>query len=228
MLHKYDICAALGKKLGLDSYLEIATSTTGHEFHFVDLSQFKICDRALYYCPEGWSDGLPVMYRTVKPTSREIMPKITEKYGIVFVDTWHEYWNVVDDIELALSTLQPDGLVVLHDCSPPNAIYAAPKLPPECKPGYCDRPWSGMTYAAYLDKVVGSSEVTYATVDADHGIGIISKNHRLFRGPRPSYDLVMSWRAARGAEPMDRYYLFDCYRTQLLRLQSLDDVLGQL
>jgi len=215
MIHKYDIAAALSRRYGLGSYLEIVTSTTGNEFGCVDASQFTLLERAMYYCPSDWNDGFPVHYRTELGSSSAL--DIPRKFDLVFIDAWHEYKNTIEDIQLALRLTTGDGIVLIHDCSPWNEEHALPKLPAECKSGRCDRPWSGVTYAAFLDTVLSSPELSYATVDEDHGCGVISKSKRFSRA-RPTNGLVEQWTSTACGDFSTRYSFFDSHRGELLQL----------
>jgi hypothetical protein len=215
LLHKFQLASKLGLQFGLRTYLEIATATTGHEFKFVDTHQFTERDRLLYYCPDDWTDGFPVTFRTPAPSSRQL--EINKHYDMVFVDPWHEYQNSLEDIDLALRLVAPGGLVLIHDCSPPDAEYALPQLPPMNGngPGICNQPWSGVTYAAYLDRVLDNNAISYITFDTDHGCGLVSRDHP-FRSNPPREEVKALWRH-RTAE--NQYQIFDAYRAELLRLR---------
>ena len=98
MIHKYQIAAMLGRQFGLRTYLEMATPTTGNEYAFVDTAQFPERSRIMYYCPDGWADGLSITHRTPAASSRALRAVIgNERFELVFVDTWHEYDNQVED-----------------------------------------------------------------------------------------------------------------------------------
>lgn len=218
MIHKYQIASTLGHLFGLRSYLEMATHTTGNEYKHVDTKQFSDCTRLMYYCPENWSDNMPITYRTAEGSSRAPGSMIGDKkFDLVLVDTWHEYDNAVEDIDLALSLIVPGGLVLVHDCSPFDAYQALPEHPGPAPRGTCTQLWSGVTYAAYLDKVLNDPTLDYITFDTDYGCGLISKDHT-FSGERPSEELKTLWRN-RTSE--NQYELFNKHRAELLRLRWL-------
>ena len=215
MLHKYEMAAILGRRFGLRSYLEIATATTGYEFSCIDSNQFPIRKRAMYYCPSSWSDGAPIHFRTIVGSSRSL--DIEGKYDLVFVDAWHEYANASEDLALAMMLVSPTGVVLVHDCNPENEEKAQPKLPDECAPGHCDRPWSGESYAAFLDLVLSTEGVAdYFTIDDDHGCGVIFSGLRM-ESLRSSDELFDQWKML---QPNERFAFFHAHRADLLRLKS--------
>jgi hypothetical protein len=58
----------------------------------------------------------PVIYHVGKST--DMVPKLQEKFDIVFIDASHDKESVTADCNLALSKLAPDGFMILHDyCS---------------------------------------------------------------------------------------------------------------
>jgi hypothetical protein len=224
MTHKWEIASALGKRFGFHSYLEIATATTGHEFAYVDREQFTTCMRAMYYCPPHFNDKYAIQYRTTGPSISPLVDPLLRgpRFDLVFVDTWHEYVNTAEDIELALSLLAPDGMLLIHDCSPVNEYEASPRIPivGHSRPGHCCMAWSGATYAAYLDKVVDSFALDYVTFDADYGCGLVSLD-RHFSGERPSDAIKKLWKER---TPENQYSVFDTHRKELLRLRPVTDI----
>jgi hypothetical protein len=83
----------------------------------------------------------------------------------VLVDPWHEYGTSLRDLRGALSLIADDGTLVAHDCLPHQEEIAQPT----CREGE----WTGVTYKAFLDFVLGHPAVDYQTVDIDYGCGII-------------------------------------------------------
>jgi hypothetical protein len=224
MTHKWEIAAALAKRFGYHSYLEIATATTGHEFAYVDREQFTTCMRAMYYCPLHFNDKHVINYRTTGPSIGPLVPDMLRggRFDMVFVDTWHEYNNTVEDIELALSLVAPGGMLLIHDCSPANAYEASPMIPivGHSRPGHCCMAWSGAAYAAYLDKVLTNPSVDYITFDTDYGCGLVSQDRR-FEGERPSDTVKTLWQER---TPANQYSIFDEHRAELLRLRPVTEI----
>jgi hypothetical protein len=93
-----------------------------------------------------------------------------ERFDLVFIDPWHTYASSQRDLVFGLQLVSGAGIVLVHDCSPPNPTCAEP----EFRPGE----WCGVTFAAYLDLMLFNSELHYLTVDSDYGCGVISKTRR--------------------------------------------------
>ena len=215
-MHKYEIVLALGRRCGYRDYLELATPTTGLTFAYVDKEQFPTRTRIMYRCPREFSDGDPLHLATDSASSEVLFQEVVRsgrRFDLVFVDPFHDYASSLRDIVFALHVLKAGGSVVVHDCSPPDALCAAPEF--QCGD------WCGVTYAAYLDVVLAAG-IRYATVDSDFGCGIISAHPRLAGvcGPAPDADLVREWRKLALGQ---KYPFFDANRARLLNLIALDE-----
>ena len=221
-MHKYEILLALGRRCGYRDYLEVATPTTGLTFAHVDKQQFPSRARIMYRCPRGFSDGEPLHVATDGPSSEILFQEIIRtgrRFDLVFVDPFHDYASSLRDIVFALHVLKTGGAVVVHDCSPPDPLCAAP----EFRYGA----WCGVTYAAFLDVVLHAAGIRYATVDSDFGCGIISTDSRLpgLCAPAPDAELAAQWRRL---APNEKYPFFDANRSRLLNLIPPDEFLRRL
>ena len=214
-LSKQEIALLLGRRYGLTTDLEVCTPSTGGFFHCVDGHQFNLRARLMYRRPPDFSDGGPIHFSTAAESSEELFAELNatgEKFDLVFVDPWHTYAASLRDIVYALQLVRHDGLVLVHDCSPPSAEMAVPLF----QPG----DWCGVTFAAFLDVVLFNHGVHFATVDSDYGCGIISKV------PRPelfgsNWNPTLAWRwKTLGLD--GKYSYLDKHRTELLHLMSCD------
>jgi hypothetical protein len=207
-LSKTEIVNALARKRGFSSYLEISTGKTGNHFADVDRTQLTTCHRLMYQCPDDYSDGLEIDFRTrgvgISPFFAEVRRRGT-KYDIMLVDSSHTYECSMRDLSYALSALVEGGVLVVHDCDPPEK--------------------SGVTYPAFVDFVLGRDDIDYYTVDADFGCGVIKKGSLL-----PSLDrlsavpategLRLFWEAIRSDETL-RYVGFEKRKREFLRMISV-------
>jgi hypothetical protein len=176
-VRKFDIARMLARKYNLTSYLEVATPTTGGTYAQVDRRQFTRCARLMYRCPPEFSDGQAVEYRTAAESAEGLYCDLVRggaRFDLVFIDSFHTYGNSLRDILFGLQLVRPHGIVLVHDCDPPNPEIATPQ--------HHDGEWCGVTYAAFLDTVLGDPGLCYATVATDYGCGIIS--------PRPRRELL--------------------------------------
>jgi hypothetical protein len=216
-MRKYEIALMLARRYGYTSYLEICTPCTGGTFSMVDKEQFSLRARLMYRRPPDFSDGEPIQFSTEAESSEELFAELMrsgEKFDLVFIDPWHTYESSLRDIVFGLQLIKDDGIVLIHDCSPPNQTCAAPEI--------SSWEWSGVTFAAYLDVVLFTGSISYITVDSDYGCGIISKDRRLahLSGSRPDAALVSRWRAL---DLTHKYPFLDENRSQLLRLISTNE-----
>ena len=100
----------------------------------------------------------------------------TEKFDIVFIDGLHEHNQVWRDIENALTMLNPNGVIVLHDCIPTSERMQEYHDTPQS--GYA---WTGDVWKAF---VKARSELPYLayTIPDDMGCGIIDTAQKKRKG----------------------------------------------
>jgi glycosyltransferase involved in cell wall biosynthesis len=104
---------------------------------------------------------------TFRGTSNEFFARNGERFDVVFVDGEHTEAQVLADLGNALSCLAPGGVVVLHDCLPPDAWH---QREPEA---YVEgENWNGTVWKAVL-RSFSESPYRCQIVDADWGCGII-------------------------------------------------------
>jgi len=167
---KMEIISLLAAQNGFRRYLELCTSMTGGYYAALDREILSSAQRLMYNCPVDFDDGFDVDYRSESLDISQCLAEITSKglrYDIILVDGWHEYDTSYRDLRTAFDLIDGGGLLVVHDCLPPNAAVATPEFIPG--------EWCGVTYKAYLDFVCGRRDLDYRTVDIDYGCGIIRK-----------------------------------------------------
>jgi hypothetical protein len=218
-LSKAEIVNALARKRGFSSYLEISTGKTGNHFADIDRTQLTTCHRLMYGCPDDYSDGLEIDFRTrgvgISSFFDEVRQRGT-KYDIMLVDSSSHECSM-RDLSYALSALVDGGILVVHDCDPPG-----------------ERPTSsafhsgdscGVTYAAFVEFVLSRDDIDYYTVDTDFGCGVIKKRgslpspHRLSAVPATEVRRLF-WETIRGDETL-RYVAFKERKRELLRMISV-------
>lgn len=222
-MQKFDIINAIGRQLGGTRYLEICTPTTGFRFSSVKNTVFGVRHRALYNCPAAHDDGAAITFRTPYATSHDMLRALAatlspeERYDIVFVDPFHEYHQSVLDLNGALSLLKSDGVLVVHDCNPPNASIAAPEM--------SDGLWCGVTYKAFVNFLIGNRFAGHCTVDADFGCGVIFNTEaavpEAWRGAGVSPAMARDWALMRDDDTR-RFGFFEHHRHALLNLVTPD------
>jgi|GEM_PF-1280616 len=216
-MRKYEMALLLAQRYGYTSYLEICTSSTGFTFSQVDKQQFSRRVRLMYNRPPDFSDGEPTDFFTEDESGEKLFGELAqsgEKFDVVFIDPFHTYASSLRDIVYGLQLVKRDGVILIHDCFPPNAACTAPE--------YIPGEWCGVTFAAYLDTVLFRKDIHYVTIDSDYGCGIISMDNRLahLSDSRTADDLVSQWSAL---NLVQKYPFFEEHHTQLLNLISPDD-----
>lgn len=224
-LKKYDIINFLGKRYELRSYLELCTPSTGLTFSEIDQVWFEKRHRLVYRCPANVSDGDVYTFRTEHDSSRDITATIfaakdeQAPYDLIFVDPWHTLEASREDLDGAWKLLQAGGMMVVHDCNPPDADYASPQFRPYG--------WCGETYRAYIDFVAFRTDADFCTVDTDYGCAVIRKaapGEPRYRHDERLLEIWLRWSAA-SSNPEERYAVFDRYRSEILRLVSVEQFL---
>lgn len=223
-LRKMDIVKLLRKKYMLEAVLEISTPTTGLTFSEIR-EAVPDAHRLVYNCPADADDGEIYTYRTSAVTSYDLLQTILAAnhnrpcYDIIFVDPFHTYACSSIDLSGAFVLLRPGGIMVVHDCNPPE--------PSLTSPDFVEGPWCGLTYMGFIDFTLRREGLEFYTVDTDYGCGVIYKQRPLPGSPSPRHDgscdrLAFAWEAARHGEPM-RYDFFDRHRRELLNLKTTDE-----
>ncbi len=173
-----EIIGRLAAQHGFTRYLELCTSTTGNCYRNLDRQVLPNPHRLMYNCPADFDDGLVIDFRSESFDISQCLSGMRGnklRYDIILVDGWYEYDCSYRDLRVAFDLLDEGGMLVVHDCLPPNIAVAAPRwIPGE---------WSGVTYKAYLDFVY-ERRLDYCTVDTDYGCGIIRKLARRSRWAR--------------------------------------------
>ena len=99
-----------------------------------------------------------------KSASDMFFARNTEKFDVVFVDGIHLCEYCLRDIEGALASLNPGGIVVVHDCLPTSRAMAGRDV--------VQGAWCGDAYRAASWYFAKSPYLCY-TIDTDFGVGVI-------------------------------------------------------
>ena len=101
---------------------------------------------------------------TIRETSDKFFSTNKDTFDCVFIDGLHTYQQVKKDIQNSLKFLNPNGIILLHDCLPNNYLeQATPR---------CQYIWSGDVWKAIVECRTIENIDTY-TCYADFGIGVI-------------------------------------------------------
>jgi len=101
----------------------------------------------------------------------------TQKYDIIFIDGLHTKEQVVRDVNNSLGRLNPNGVVVIHDCNPIKKEYAVPKYK-----GHGT--WNGTVWEGYVELRFTRPDLFMCVVATDSGCGIVKPGQQT-PFPRP-------------------------------------------
>ena len=108
----------------------------------------------------------PLSGGNVKMTSNEFFKRNKNFFDCIFIDGLHVYEQVREDIRNSIKFLNPNGVIILHDCLPLKIWnQIVPKIY-----GH----WNLYVWKAIVEARTMNYIDTY-TCKADHGLGIIFK-----------------------------------------------------
>jgi hypothetical protein len=212
--NKTDLIHLISKRLKLRNYLELCTPTAGGRYGEIDRARFRTARRLMYTCPTDFDDGLPIDHKIADFDIQDAVAELklsADEVDICLVDAFHTYDYTTRDLTCAYELLADGGVLVVHDCSPPNEAWASPTFAP------CD--WSGESYRSYLDFVLTREDLDYCTVDVDFGCGIIFKNRTVDMVEPVEPKLVAEWFNVHNDHQLALRFFFK-NRGKLLRLMS--------
>ena len=93
-----------------------------------------------------------------------------ETFDVVFVDGLHTYEQSLRDVENALRHLAPDGVVLVHDCNPADAIAGGPD--PDATG---DAGWNGEVWKAIVHLRATRPDLDVRVLDTDFGVGVVRR-----------------------------------------------------
>jgi Methyltransferase domain len=220
---KFHLIHKLAHIHGYRSVLEISTAGSGFTYALIDRSRFDVCRRLSYLTPDDWTDGAPVDYRSCDRDTSECLRQIRAqrlRFDIVFLDACHEYESTRRDMQDALSLVNDNGIIVMHDCLPDSEAL--------CTPSHGDLvEWYGVTYKAYLDVLMARNDLWYCTVDTDCGCGMIRSNRktRLYKRAVDGDEACLrAWRNV-GDNYAAAYRIYDCNRDALMNVVTVNEFL---
>ena len=212
-INKTDIINYLGKINSYSTYLEIATETTGFKYAYVSESIFPEKKRILYNTKDDYSDGQPAHYISTELTGEKCLRTIidsSQTFDVVFVDPYHSYDASLINLQLGYQLVKPDGIMVVHDCNPPDEHLTSP----ESRGGA----WCGLTYQAFIDFVRKRPELEYCVVDTDYGVGLVFRT----AGNLPKLYSRLPERSNVADSNFRDWKVFSSCRKEFLRLISVN------
>lgn len=104
----------------------------------------------------------------------------SEKIDVAFVDGLHTYEQAHQDVLNILRHLNTNGVILMHDCSPPTDSSAYPASSWEDAekmnlPGW-NRQWCGDVWKAVVQLRSTRDDLNVFVLDCDFGIGVVTRN----------------------------------------------------
>lgn len=108
-------------------------------------------------------------------------------FDAALLDGLHTAEQTYRDIVNTATLLSPNGLIVVHDCSPKTAAAAAPTLDlATTMPGY-DGAWNGDVFKSIIRVRQDHPELEAFVLDTDHGLGLVRRLPADEAATRPAY-----------------------------------------
>lgn len=115
------------------------------------------------------------MKNIIKQTSDEFFDKNKKMFDIIFIDGLHLEDQVTRDINNSLKFLSKNGIIVLHDCSPPTKFHQRDNY---CVDGKYPA-WNGTAWRAYVKKRMLNQHLFMCVINCDWGVGIIKRGKQI-------------------------------------------------
>jgi predicted O-methyltransferase YrrM len=104
---------------------------------------------------------------TVRKTSDDFFTNDNRKWDLIFIDGLHAYEQVARDVENAISRLNDNGTIIIHDMLPARESQAT-LVPTE-------KYWLGDVWRLAFD-LIERSDIKFNIFTFDFGCGIITKD----------------------------------------------------
>lgn len=160
---RWDIINYIATKITNPAYLEIGTSI-GENYYKIKINNKECCDPIK-------REGINYTYTMNSDDAFVKIKQQNKKYDIIFIDGLHCKNQVHSDIKNALSCLNKNGYILIHDCNPPTYLHA--RYPHENFPEHFNSPWNGNVYQGFIKFKLENPTIFTRVIDTDWGIGII-------------------------------------------------------
>jgi hypothetical protein len=170
-MNRYDIINNLIQKYDYKTYLEIGVRNSDECFNLIN------CETKHSVDPGYENDKNQVDYPFTSDNffrlleNKELNLPATYKWDIIFIDGLHISNQVEKDILNSLNHLSKNGVIVLHDCNPPNLWMAREDYIID---GIAHG-WNGTVWKSIYKLRATRPDLFVCTVDTDYGIGIVKR-----------------------------------------------------
>lgn len=174
---RYHLLNYLARKNGYARYLEVGVRNPKHNFNRIRVAVKEAVDPA------------PLAPIAHKMKSDEFFAKLdatapTARYDMVFIDGLHIADQVERDVINSLRYLNPGGVLVLHDCNPPDEEAQTEHFDGTAKV------WVGTVWKAWAKLRATRPDLQMCVVDIDLGCGVIRPGKQVCVEAPASYDAM--------------------------------------
>jgi len=172
-----DLCTELNKKINFNNILIIRHKLTGQFMDNLFINQTNVT--RLIYVKDNIIINPNIYNRYFNrniirhKNINDILVKLNIKYDLICLDPFHEYNESMSDLKLLTSFLTDNGILICHDCYPPNKICA--------QPYFTTGEWCGVTYGVFIEFAYNNPDWFYTILNTDFGLGIIRKKNIFFK-----------------------------------------------
>lgn len=227
MVSRTEIIQTFINRKGYRRYLEVGVSR-GDNFLLVRAAHKTAVDPCFQVPWVRWARTVvrhpdELRSRYFENTSDEYFEQEAERLSrhgvqVAFIDGDHTYEQCYRDILNALRYLPRDGVILVHDCSPPSANAAATWdefNQTRGKPGWTPE-WCGDVWRAIARLRVERPDLGALVLDCDYGVGVVTPFPLELDTTRPPFSLTQ-------IEAMS-YADFTKDRTRLIGLRPASDL----
>lgn len=105
--------------------------------------------------------------------------KNKDQPDVVFIDGLHSYQQSLKDVNNALAIMNEEGVIIMHDCSPPHEAAAQPAnswnhAASMNLPGWTNE-WCGDVWKTICNLRSNRKDLRVFVLDCDYGLGIITR-----------------------------------------------------
>ena len=181
-MNRIDVIQQIIDHTGAQNYLEIGVSK-GHSFLAIKARRKVAVDPKFMVSPRHKLKKIFRNWRSryYEMTSDDFFAKVKLPHGfdVVFIDGKHTYQQSLKDFENALSVLGQHGVILMHDCNPPDATMAHPAESPAHAaslglPGWHGA-WMGDVWKTICHLRSQRPDLRAFVLDCDCGLGIITR-----------------------------------------------------
>jgi SAM-dependent methyltransferase len=177
-MNRIDVIQKIIDKTGAQNYLEIGVAR-GECFLSIKAQRKIAVDPKLRFLLKLKLKSQDAKYYQLTSDNFFAKVKLPHGFDIVFIDGLHTYQQSLKDVENALSVLNENGVIVMHDCNPPDAAAAHPANSPGHAaslglPGWTGG-WCGDVWKTVCHLRSQRMDLRIFTLDCDCGLGIVTK-----------------------------------------------------